>query len=63
MLTLNWPLDHLGYRLLVQTNNLNNGVSVNTNDWATVAGSTATNTAAITILKTNLNEYYRLVYP
>ena len=26
-LVLSWPADHLGYRLLVQTNNLNKGVS------------------------------------
>ncbi|HXI69178.1 MAG TPA: cadherin-like beta sandwich domain-containing protein [Verrucomicrobiae bacterium] len=62
-MTLNWPLDHLGYRLLMQTNNLDSGVSGNTNDWMTVAGSSATNTATITIIETNLNEYYRLVYP
>ncbi len=63
VLTLNWPLANLGYRLLVQTNNLNKGVSGNIADWGTVAGSTATNTAAIVITKTNLNDYYRLVYP
>ncbi|MDB6019387.1 MAG: Autotransporter-associated beta strand repeat protein [Pedosphaera sp.] len=62
-LLLTWPLDHTGFRLLVQTNNLNKGVSSLTNDWGTVSGSTATNSASITILKTNLNEYYRLVYP
>ena len=62
-LTLNWPLANLGYRLLQQTNHLSTGVSGNTNDWGTVAGSTATNTAAITITNSILNEYYRLVYP
>jgi len=30
---LSWPADHLGYRLLVQTNNLNKGVSGNISDW------------------------------
>ena len=63
VLNLNWPLANLGYRLLMQTNNLNKGVSGNPSDWGTVAGSTATNTAAIIITKTNLNDYYRLVYP
>ena len=63
VLTLNWPLANLGYWLLVQTNNLSGGVSSNQNDWATVPGSTATSTASITNLTTNLNEYYRLVYP
>lgn len=62
-LVLNWPLDHLGYRLLMQTNNLNHGVSGNLNDWDTVAGSSATNMTIIHILQTNLNEYYRLAYP
>ncbi len=62
-LTLNWPLDHLGYRLLTQTNNLAKGVSANTNDWATVTGSSLTNTFTIPIVKTNLNQYYRLIYP
>jgi hypothetical protein len=62
-LNLNWGSQYLGYRLLVQTNNLNKGVSANSNDWATVAGSTATTSTNLTLLKTNLNEYYKLVYP
>ena len=62
-LVLIWPVDHTGYRLLVQTNNLGKGVSNDTNDWGVAANYTATNAAAIPILKTNLNQYYRLVYP
>ena len=62
-LTLSWPADHLGYRLLVQTSNLDRGISSNPNDWATVAGSTTVTTTSLPIVKTNLNEYYRLVYP
>ena len=66
-LVLTWPLDHTGYRLLTQTNNLQKGVSGNTNDWGTVPGSsTATNTATVTIDRnwtTTTNEYFRLVYP
>ena len=62
-LVLNWDLAHLGYRLLEQTNNLNKGVSKLTSDWSTVVNSQATNTATIPIIKTNLNKYYRLVYP
>jgi guanyl-specific ribonuclease Sa len=57
MLTLTWPADHLGYRLLMQTNNLNLGVSVNPNDWATVPGSMATNATSLSIPITNFNEY------
>jgi hypothetical protein len=63
VLTLNWPLANSGYRLLYQTNNLNKGVSSNPNDWGTVPGSTLTNLSSITITHTNLDEYYRLVYP
>jgi hypothetical protein len=62
-LTLTWPVDHLGYRLLTQTNNLNLGVSANLNDWATVPGATATNLINLPISTTNFDAYYRLVYP
>jgi len=63
-LVLNWAADHLGYRLLVQTNNLNKGVSGNTNDWATVANSTSITATNIAIIKAGVtNEYYKLVYP
>jgi autotransporter-associated beta strand protein len=61
VLTLNWPLGNLGYRLLAQTNNLDKGVSSDASDWATVPNSTATNTAAIST--TNQNQYFHLVYP
>ncbi|HWY29116.1 MAG TPA: autotransporter-associated beta strand repeat-containing protein [Candidatus Acidoferrum sp.] len=62
-LNLSWPADHLGYRLLTQTNNLSRGVSRNLNDWGTVAGSTGVTSTNFSIVKTNLDEYYRLVYP
>jgi hypothetical protein len=63
-LVLSWPADHLGYRLLTQTNNLSKGVSSNTNDWGLVAGSQSITTTNITIIKTGVtNQYYRLVYP
>ncbi len=62
-LILSWPADHLGYRLLLQTNNLSKGVSINLGDWDTVPGSTAVTTTNLPITKTNLDEYYRLVYP
>jgi len=62
-LNLFWPADHTGWRLLVQTNHLAAGISLNTNDWMTVAGSAATNQMFIPIVTTNQNEFYRLVYP
>jgi hypothetical protein len=62
-LNLSWGPDRVGYRLLLQTNNLNLGVSTNPNDWATVPGSAVTNQLSFPISQTNLNEFYRLVYP
>jgi autotransporter-associated beta strand protein len=62
-LTLSWPADHTGWRLLVQTNNLTAGISSNTNDWGTVAGSSGTNQVSISIDGTKPSEFYRLVYP
>ena len=61
VMTLNWPLANLGYRLLAQTNNLDKGVSANPGDWGAVPGSQATNTASITT--TNAIEFFQLVYP
>jgi autotransporter-associated beta strand protein len=62
-LTMNWPANHTGWRLLVQTNNLAKGLSANTNDWTTVSGSSGTNQVNITINPTKPAEFYRLVYP
>jgi len=62
-LTLSWPLDHTGWRLLTQTNNLANGISRNTNDWGPVANSAGTNQMSLPILRTNRTEFYRLIYP
>jgi autotransporter-associated beta strand protein len=62
-LTLAWPADHTGWRLLVQTNNLAAGISSNTNDWGAVSGSATTNQISILMDATKLTEFYRLVYP
>ncbi|MEI6076499.1 MAG: hypothetical protein WCS94_13035, partial [Verrucomicrobiota bacterium] len=62
-LTLSWPTDHIGWRLLAQVNNLTNGISSNTNDWSTVAGSATTNKVILTIDPTKPTEFYRMVYP
>jgi polygalacturonase len=62
-LTLSWPIDHIGWRLLVQTNHLALGISVNTNDWGTVSNSAATNSETIMIDPALPSEFYRLVYP
>lgn len=58
-LALSWPRDHLGWRLQVQTNNLNAGLGTN---WWDVAGSTITNQMTIPINTTNGSVFYRLLY-
>jgi autotransporter-associated beta strand protein len=60
-LTLSWPLDHAGWRLLVQTNTLN--VGLNTNSWVTVPNSTNFYSFTTQIVSTNPTVFYRLVYP
>ena len=62
-LVLSWPADHTGWALLLQTNNLNKGVSVNTNDWMRQSSSVLTNQIIIPISPASLGGYYRLVYP
>jgi len=62
-LTLSWPADHTGWRLLTQTNNLAHGISRNTNDWGTVANSASTNLVIIPIDPAKPTEFYRLIYP
>jgi len=63
VLTLSWPADHTGWRLLVQTNSLTTGLSSNTNDWTPVAGSAAINQTNLQINPALPTEFYRLVYP
>ncbi|HWY30390.1 MAG TPA: glycosyl hydrolase [Candidatus Acidoferrum sp.] len=62
-LRFNWPADHTGWRLMVQTNNLASGISSNTNDWMTVAGSQGTNQISLPTDTTKPAEFYRLIYP
>jgi hypothetical protein len=59
-LQLSWPQDHLGWRLLIQTNNLATGLSTN---WATVPNSTNVMATNIPIVSTNGSVFLRLVYP
>jgi hypothetical protein len=62
-LNLSWPLDHTGWRLLSQTNNLATGISTNPGDWGTVAGSAGTNVIPVPILRSNKAGFFRLIYP
>jgi autotransporter-associated beta strand protein len=60
VLTLSWPVDHLGWKLESQTNTL--GVGLNTN-WVTLPGSDAVTTMNITINPTNGAVFYRMANP
>ena len=62
-LTLSWPTNYVGSRLVMQTNRLTNGISFNTNDWATVPASQQTNQVPLPIDPTLPAEFYRLIYP
>ncbi len=58
-LTLIWPMDHTGWQLQAQTNNVSVGINTN---WGNVNGSTATNKVVIPINLTNGTVFYRLMY-
>ena len=59
-LQLAWPQSHLGWRLQIQTNNLNRGISTN---WATVGNSTNVNATNVMVSPSNGAVFLRLVYP
>jgi hypothetical protein len=59
-LTLNWPSDHIGWQLQVQTNSIGQGLGTN---WVDVSGSTTTNQMSFPIDPDNGNVFYRLTYP
>ena len=63
VLTLGWPADHTGWRLLVQTNHLTTGVSANPGDWGVVSNSATTNQVALPINPALPAQFYQLVYP
>jgi autotransporter-associated beta strand protein len=56
----NWPADHLGWTLRVQTNALNAGLGTN---WMPVAGSSLTNQMSFPISPANSCVFFRLTYP
>jgi len=62
-LTLQWPVDHIGWRLLVQTNNLVQGLSTNLVDWATYPNSANVDQVVIPLDPAKPSEFYRMVYP
>jgi hypothetical protein len=58
-IALNWPADHTGWRLQVQTNSLAQGLGTN---WSGLAGATATNQITLPLNFANPAVFYRLVY-
>ncbi len=62
-LTLSWPENQIGWRLLEQTNNLAAGVSSDPNDWGVVSGSSATNQVNLPLDVAKPAVFYRLTYP
>jgi hypothetical protein len=59
-LTLNWPADHTGWQLQVQTNSTAQGLGTN---WVNVVNSTTTNQMTIPINTAKGCVFYRLIYP
>jgi hypothetical protein len=59
-LQVSWPSDHIGWRLQIQTNNLNGGLGTN---WVDVPNSASTNQIPISISPTNGSVFLRMVYP
>ena len=59
-LQLSWPADHLGWRLQIQTNDLDTGLATNWFDWPN-----STNLLQTTLFmdSTNGSVFLRLVYP
>ena len=60
VLTLTWPADHTGWRLLTQTNSLTTGLGTN---WVAVPGSASVNSVTNVINAGNGSVFYRLTYP
>jgi len=60
LLQINWPSDHIGWRLQAQTNSLNAGLGTN---WTDLPPATSTNQITISIGTTNGSVFFRLVYP
>lgn len=59
-LTLAWPADYTGWRLLVQTNPPGTGLGTN---WFTWPNSTNLHSVSVPINQTNASVFFKLVYP
>jgi hypothetical protein len=61
--TISWPAAHLGWTLMSQTNNLERGLSSNTNDWSRIPGSQTNTQITLPFEGISGPGFYRLVYP
>lgn len=59
-LQLDWPFDHTGWRLQVQTNSLSVGLGTN---WTDIADSDQTNQFSAAVIPTNGSVFFRLISP
>jgi hypothetical protein len=57
-LQFTWPSDHIGWRLIMNTNGL-----ANAGAWVTVPNSAATNSEWLLFDTTQSNVFFRLIYP
>jgi hypothetical protein len=57
-LQMNWPSDHTGWRLMMNTNSL-----ANTNAWFAVPNSATTNQISISVNPNQNNAFFQLIYP
>jgi hypothetical protein len=63
-LILSWPADHIGWRLLVQTNGPTVGLSTNSDSWFVVPNAEFTNQVIVPLAtRSSTAVFYRLVYP
>jgi hypothetical protein len=60
--TLSWPADHPGWRRLMQTNHLANGIRLNPNDRMTVPASQTANQMIRPLDLSLPGGFYRLVF-
>lgn len=59
-INLSWPTNHVGWRLQVQTNSLQQGLGSN---WVTVDGSTNNYQMSVPVGNAGASVFYRLIYP
>ena len=61
-LTIGWPANQTGWRLLMQSNSVSAGLLTNPVNWVTVPGSASVNQEMLQIGATN-EVFFKLVYP